>query len=486
MNETFIGFPDFLRCIVMRCPIRPGVRRKLISATLFIVGGLLYEVSIAAEDNVNLEVHEWSVWIAEPHGKQINGAADYPTAMPGLVDSERSRKRDSGKQKPAPVSLMTIYGTPPDVVDVDLKITAGRPISQWPRSEGKANRLRWMDLTLSKELTNQELIAYIPETHWFRQARELDGLYIQLKKGGRAERFFAYDLELNSTLNIRIDGGPDQYKIANLGKQAIHDVLLILPGTDGVRLGWVDIVSPTPNAAATGSENKPPATPAAQAQPAAQPTVAVAGAPGAAVVLANPLEAPATKPAGAENQKPDATAAPAKPPVKDLLVEIPLTAPIAIDSDEFKQKTDVELRRRLGTTGLNAKEIDLMMSLYAKHFFATDDIQVVYRMSQAGIDELTPLTIEPDTAKVKRVAMVIAKKVDPRLRDDVQKLVGELADVSYAKREQAEKRLRELGNLAIPSLKEAMKSKDLEVVMRAERILLGHKEQLGNDPAAAQ
>ena len=71
----------------------------------------------------------------------------------------------------------------------------------------------------------------------------------------------------------------------------------------------------TPNAAAAGSENKPPATPAAQAQPVAQPAiaVAVAGAGGAAVVLANPVEAPTNKPAGAENQKPDTAGQPDMP-----------------------------------------------------------------------------------------------------------------------------------------------------------------------------
>ena len=65
------------------------------------------------------------------------------------------------------------------------------------------------------------------------------------------------------------------------------------------------------------------------------------------------------------------------------------------------------------------------------------------------------------------------------MRDDVQKLITELGDASYAQRENAEKRLKSLGRLAIPNLKEALKNKDLEVVMRAERLLLIQKEQLG-------
>ncbi len=151
---------------------------------------------------------------------QINSLADYKSTMPGLVETERSRRRDTDKPGPSPLSLMTIYGEPPEVVDIDLRIAAGRPLAQWPRSEGKANRLRWLDLKLSKELTNRESLAYIPDSHWFHEARGLGGLYVQLKKGGRTERFLAYDLELQTTLTARVDGGPEQYKIANLGKHA--------------------------------------------------------------------------------------------------------------------------------------------------------------------------------------------------------------------------------------------------------------------------
>ena len=79
-----------------------------------------------------------------------------------------------------------------------------------------------------------------PETHWFHQARALGGLYLQFKKGGRIERFLTYDLELQTTLPIRLDGGPDQYKIANLGKHKLHDILLIVPVEGGRRVGWLD------------------------------------------------------------------------------------------------------------------------------------------------------------------------------------------------------------------------------------------------------
>src|SRR5713226_1746678 len=192
-----------------------------------------------AEDAPPLELHEWSIWLAEPQGKEINTLANYASAMPGVVETERKRRREADKPAPSPVGVMTLYGEPPEVVDIDLRIAAGRPIAQWPRSEGKASRLRWLDLKLSKELTNREALAYIPEGHWFHQARELGGLYLQLKKGGRIERFLTYDIEFQTTLPVRLDGSPDQYKIANTGKYKLHDILLIVPVEAGRRVGWL-------------------------------------------------------------------------------------------------------------------------------------------------------------------------------------------------------------------------------------------------------
>jgi hypothetical protein len=438
---------------------------------------LLACASARAEDLPPLELHEWSVWLAEPQGKEINSLTSYISAMPGVVETERSRRRELEKPGPSPLGVMTLYGEPPEVVDIDLRIASGRPIAQWPRSEGKASRLRWLDLKVAKELANREALAYIPEGHWFHQARELGGLYLQLKKGGRIERFLAYDLEFQTSLEVRLDGGPDEYKVANLGKHTLNDVLLIVPGPEGRRLGWLDSIGPA--AGAPGASPAGPAgTPPVAAQPAGGRVVRVAGG---GVVMAAPAAraaGPVQLPPGA-NPPPGQPGAPGQPAVKETIADIPLSALLAADSDEYKEKTSGELRRRLAASGLKEAEINLLHSLYAKHFFESDAIQLVFRMPQSAIDEMTPLTVEPENTKMKRVALVIARNVDPRLREDVQKLVADLGDASYAKRENAEKRLKALGRLAIPNLKEALKNKDTEVVMRAERLLLGQKEPLG-------
>ena len=403
-----------------------------------------------ADDVPTLEVHEWSVWVGEPQGKVINSVADYLTAMPGVVETDRSRRarETTAKPAPSPLSIMTLYGEPPEVVDIDLKIAAGRPVAQWPKSEGKSNRLRWLDLKVSKQLTNQEAIAAVPDKHWFHQAREFGGLYLQFKKGGRIERFLTYDLELQTTLPVRVDGGPDQYKIANVGKYKLHDILLIVPDEQGRRIGWLDVANPAEGAgdAAANKAGNPPGQGAAAAGP----------------------NQPAGQPAAANQAA-----------VKETLTDILLSTSLKTDSEEFQEKTSGELRRRLTAAGMNEAEVNLLHSLYAKHLFEADGIQLVFRFSKEALDEITPLSVEPETAKVKRLALVIARKVDPRMREDVQKLITDLGDANYGLREKAEKRLKELGRLAIPKLKEALKNKDLEVVMRAERLLLGHKEPLG-------
>jgi hypothetical protein len=459
-----------------------NMSRKLFSRLLVVLTciALLPTGRARAEDAPPLELHEWSVWLAEPQGKEINTLASHASAMPGVVETERSRRREADKPAPSPVGVMTLYGEPPEVVDIDLRIAAGRPIAQWPRSEGKASRLRWLDLKLSKELTNREALAYIPEGHWFHQARDLGGLYLQLKKGGRIERFLTYDIEFQTTLAVRVDGNAEQYKVANLGKHALHDVLLIVPGPEGRRVGWLDSI-----AAAAGATGPSPANPAGAPPGAAQPAGAraamVVRAGGAAVALAAPpgaVAAPVQLPPGANPPGGQPNTA-GQPEVKETITDIAISGPLSVDSDEFKEKTSGELQKRLATAGLKEAEVNLLHSLYAKHLFESDSIQLVFRMPQEAIDEMTPLTVEPENMKVKRVALVIARNVDPLLRDDVQKLVADLGDASYAKREHAEKRLKALGRLAIPNLKEALKNKDTEVVMRAERLLLGQKEPLG-------
>ena len=74
-------------------------------------------------------------------------------------------------------------------------------------------------------------------------------------------------------------------------------------------------------------------------------------------------------------------------------------------------------------------------------------------------------------AKVSRDPLVV-HGVDPRLQDRARTLVQQLGDKSYKARESAETRLLELGPVAVPALEDALTHKDVEIVFRAERLLL--------------
>lgn len=468
---------------------RPLVLPSLLTA-LFVLGA----AEVRAE-NPRLEIHELSVWVAEPQLPSLNDKSRFRSAFPGIVDSDRAQ-RDGDKAAPAPFSLLTIYGDPLEGVDVSLRIVSGRAVAHWPRTDRKGSQLRWLDYKASKEPAGKVQLARVPDSHWFHQARQLDTLYLTPKKGGRSERFLAYDVELKSELAVRVEGGPDGYRIVNGSRQALQDVALVVSTPQGRRIGWLDTLGPATGlpAAPTTAEGAPQSLTSkllsmfgkGKAAPAAVATPAAVAAPGAVEVKVEAVaeesaDAPAEESAPAEEAapaippgvpKPQTKAKPVKEPLKETEAAVELSVPYAAGSSELKDATVGELRRRLSAAGPNDKELDLLLSQYARHLFESDEMLLFFRWPQAAIDETLPLTIEPDTAKVRRVALIIARKIDPELRTSASRLIAELGSASYKEREAAEKRLTELGRQAIPVLTEAVKHKDPEIASRAERILL--------------
>jgi hypothetical protein len=438
---------------------------------------------IRADEPSRLEVREWSLWVTEPHRNQFNTADVYLNGMPGIVDSSRSSRPGAKRVAVTPLSMITFSGKIPETTDVTLKITAGRFISHWPAAEVKNNRLRWLDLKLSDKPAS-EAFAVIPEGHWFNQARKLESLF--LKRGERPERFLCYDTELPGEMTARVEGGPEKYKIVNKGTFPIYDVLLIAPTSEGRRFGWLKEV-----AAAV----QPPAQPKKEKQPEKKPDAdekdkpadaPEATAPAAAPVAAAPVApaAPAAAPAATEasgaKAAPDGATKPAAQPaataVKETTVEIELTPPL--DDKQLADQAGGSLRSALTAAGLTEGEINLLLEIYNNALFGCDEMVLVYRMPQAKLDELLPLEVDPETAKITRVGLVLCQKVDPKINDQIKELAAQLSDASYAQREKAEERLKELGRIAIPRLKELLKGEDAEAAMRAERLLLQLNEPL--------
>jgi hypothetical protein len=122
--------------------------------------------------------------------------------------------------------------------------------------------------------------------------------------------------------------------------------------------------------------------------------------------------------------------------------------------------------------------IQTYLDQYASTLFQPKALIVVAHLSREALDEIVLLDVFPTPKKFVRVAAVIAHGVDPRLQDRARLLVKQLGDLGPKAREEAETQLFELGPVAIPVLEDALREKDIEIVFRAERILLRLNRQV--------
>ena len=107
-----------------------------------------------------------------------------------------------------------------------------------------------------------------------------------------------------------------------------------------------------------------------------------------------------------------------------------------------------------------------------QQLFAPGELIVLAHFSREAIDEAVLLDVFPAPKKIVRTALLVIHGVDPRLQDRARTFVKQLGDPSYKIRETAEGKLQELGPVAVPALEDALTNKDVEIVVRAERLLL--------------
>ena len=162
--------------------------------------------------------------------------------------------------------------------------------------------------------------------------------------------------------------------------------------------------------------------------------------------------------------------------------EIIMSAPVTADTPG-SAAARADLAARLEKSGLHPDEAELLLSMYAAPLLRTEQLLVVIRLPSAALEQLVPLITYPSVKKTVRTGLLVVRNIDPALKDQVGGLIAQLGAESYKEREAAEQRLTTLGRLGIPALKQALASTDIEVVYRAERILLKLKESI--DPPAA-
>jgi hypothetical protein len=155
------------------------------------------------------------------------------------------------------------------------------------------------------------------------------------------------------------------------------------------------------------------------------------------------------------------------PPVK-----LTLSQQLKAADPSYRELTRDSYARRLAGRGLREDVANTLLDQYGDALFRPDGLIVLAHYSRDALDEIAPLDVFPEPRKLVRVAVVVAHGVDPRLQDRTRELVRKLGDHSPKARDQAEARLTELGAVAVPALEDALRDTDLEIVFRAERLLL--------------
>ncbi len=161
------------------------------------------------------------------------------------------------------------------------------------------------------------------------------------------------------------------------------------------------------------------------------------------------------------------------PPIK-----LTLSQPLKASNPSYRELAHDSYARRLARQGLREEALDSLLEQYGEALFAPEGLIVLAHFSRDAIDEAVLLDVFPAPKKLVRTALVVLHGIDPRLQDRARELVQRLGDNLPKTREEAESKLFELGPVAVPALEDALRNKDVEIVFRAERVLLRLNRQV--------
>jgi hypothetical protein len=153
-------------------------------------------------------------------------------------------------------------------------------------------------------------------------------------------------------------------------------------------------------------------------------------------------------------------------------VKLTLSQPLKASDPSYHEHTRDAYTRRLAGRGMRQEQVQFLLAQHGKAIFEPGELIVLAHFSREAIDEAVLLDVFPPPKKFVRTALLVIHGIDPRLQDRARTLVQQLGDASPKARESAESRLFELGPVAVPVLEDALTNKDIEIVFRAERLLL--------------
>ena len=155
------------------------------------------------------------------------------------------------------------------------------------------------------------------------------------------------------------------------------------------------------------------------------------------------------------------------PPVK-----LVMSQPRPASDPTYRDMTRAAMVRRLAGQGLRQDLAEFLLDHYGRELFEPKELIVLVHLSRPALDEAVNLDVFPPPKKLVRTATLVVHGIDPRLQDRARGLAQQLGDRSPQAREAAEARLFEMGPAAVPVLEDALANKDVEIVYRAERLLL--------------
>ncbi len=161
------------------------------------------------------------------------------------------------------------------------------------------------------------------------------------------------------------------------------------------------------------------------------------------------------------------------PPVK-----LTLAPPMKPGDPSYREATRDSLARRLEAQGMRKEVVEVILGQYGSSLFEPGGLIVLAHLSHEGLEEVMPLDVFPSPRKLVRSALIVSHGVDPRLQDQARALVKKLGDASPKARDTAESELSGLGPVAVPALEDALREKDIEIVLRAERLLMQLNRQV--------
>jgi hypothetical protein len=355
----------------------------------------------------NVQVKEWLIIVCDPYRPRANAESLVDSSLPEFISDLRPRVPAAKLSDPSPIGLIRFFGQTDQKITVRLT-TRVSGVFYGSWPDGRPRPAELLWRDLTLGSTPRQIMPLL-SNQWINVLR--NGGSALINSSDHSEKFLLYDVEFPFSLPLKLSGGKlpdDLIEAGNLGTTPLHDVVLYRP--DRQHGGWTHGVI----------GEVPPAT----------------------------MSAPATSPS--ENSSVHMTPIESADPSRFL-------------ADDWKP--------RLAAWEIEPSDIDLIVRTLKAQALDDRAMTAVFRLDEADLSRVLTLEITPPPAKVSRVALVIARNIDPALSDLIDQLISQLGSPDWKQREAATDLLANYGPAAQSRLQAALGSKDQEIVVRAERLL---------------